>query len=149
MAKCADIPRPQCPMDAILRQVTGPWTLYLLWLLQSQGPQRFGALKTKTPGIAAKVLTERLRQLERSGLIDRDYQPTIPPAVTYSLTERGKELHEVLAGLNTVAMRWLEEDAGKAYAPAAPFAARDRQSAEASNIVRTIPPPSASARGSG
>ncbi len=99
-----------CPMDRVLRQIMGPWTTYILWLLYSQGPLRFGALKTQIEGISSKVLTERLRQLEASGLILRDYQPSIPPAVTYSMSERGAELHEVLDGLNQIAFKWAQED---------------------------------------
>ena len=100
-----------CPMDAVLRQLMGPWTTYILWLLRSLGPQRFGALKAGIPGISSKVLTERLRQLEAAGLVHRDYRPTIPPMVTYSLTPRGSELNAVLDGLNAIAQKWATEDA--------------------------------------
>ncbi len=100
----------KCPMDAILRLIMGAWTTYILWILESEGPQRFGALKAHMPKISSKVLTDRLRHLEAAGLVHRDYQPTIPPAVTYSLTDRGHELKAVLKGLNTVALRWQAED---------------------------------------
>jgi DNA-binding HxlR family transcriptional regulator len=103
----------QCPMDSILRQLMGPWTTYILWLLRSEGALRFGAIKALIPGISSKVLTERLRQLEAAGLVHRDYQPTIPPSVTYSLTARGSELNGVLDGLSCVAMRWAAEDAAR------------------------------------
>ena len=101
----------QCPMDSVLRRLMGPWTTYILWLLHTEGPLRFGALKAKVPGISSKMLTERLRHLEASRLVHRDYQPSIPPAVTYSLTRRGAELNAVLDGLNAVAIKWAEEDA--------------------------------------
>ena len=52
----------------------------------------------------------RLRHLEASGLVDRDHRPTIPPAVYYSLTPRGLELHAVLDGLAEIALRWQQED---------------------------------------
>ena len=103
-----------CPMDWVLRQLMGPWTTYILWLLHSQGPLRFGALKAAVPGISSKVLTERLRQLEAGRLIHRDYQPTIPPAVTYSLTARAEELNGIMEGLNRIAEKWAAEDAGAA-----------------------------------
>lgn len=101
----------QCPMDSILRQLMGPWTTYILWLLRTEGPLRFGAIRALIPGISSKVLTDRLRQLEGGGLVHRDYQPTIPPAVTYSLTARGSELNGVLDGLSRIAKRWAAEDA--------------------------------------
>lgn len=101
-----------CPMDSLLQTISGPWTSYILWLLSSQGTLRFGELKAKMPGISSKVLTERLRMLERAGLVHRDYKPTIPPSVSYSLTARGAELKDVLEGLNVLALRWHEEDSG-------------------------------------
>jgi len=100
----------QCPMDSILKLLMGPWTTYILWLLESEGPLRFGELKLRMPKISSKVLTDRLRQLEAAGLLNRDYRPTIPPAVTYSLTPRGHELKAVLQGLSEVARRWSAED---------------------------------------
>ena len=106
-------------MDAILRTLMGPWTTYILWLLASEGPLRFGALKALMPEISSKVLTERLRHLESSGLVHRDYRPTIPPAVTYSLTARGVELRDVLEQLDRIALRWQEEDGGAKQGEAA------------------------------
>ena len=99
-----------CPMDAILRTLMGPWTTYILWLLHSEGALRFGALKSLMPEISSKVLTERLRHLEASGLVHRDYRPSIPPAVTYSLTARGVELRDVLERLGAIAQQWQAED---------------------------------------
>ncbi|RMF33442.1 MAG: transcriptional regulator [Alphaproteobacteria bacterium] len=98
-------------MDALLRLLTGPWTTYILWVLTDQGPQRFGALKRAVPGISTRVLTERLRMLETAGVIWREQAQTIPPAVTYGLTERGKELGCVLDGLGRIARRWHDEGA--------------------------------------
>ena len=100
-----------CPMDYILRMLMGPWTTYIVYNLRTYGPQRFGELKRRVAGVSAKMLTERLRTLEGAGLIKRDYEATIPPKVTYSLTTRGHELDEVLGGLADVAIRWQAEDA--------------------------------------
>lgn len=103
----------ECPMDALLRILMGPWTTYILWILRSEGAARFGELKRKVPGISAKVLTERLRMLEAAGLITRHHEPTIPPQVTYALAERGRELSGTLDSLNAIARRWRDEDAAK------------------------------------
>lgn len=100
----------QCPMESILGQIMGPWTPYILWLLSNEKSLRFGQIAALIPDISAKVLTDRLRKLEGSGLVHRDYQPTVPPTVYYSLTARGAELHGVLQGLNEVALRWAKED---------------------------------------
>ncbi len=99
-----------CPMDSILRVLMGPWTTYILWVLKSNGPTRFGELKRKVGGVSAKVLTERLRLLESAEIISRHYEPTIPPQVTYAFTARGHELSDVFDRLNAIATRWREED---------------------------------------
>lgn len=103
----------ECPMDSLLRVLMGPWTTYILWILRSEGPTRFGELKRKVPGISAKVLTERLRMLEAAGLITRHHEPTIPPQVTYALAARGEELSGILDSLNAIARRWVAEDGEK------------------------------------
>jgi len=100
----------ECPMDWVLRILMGPWTTYILWVLLRSGPSRFGEIKRQVPGISAKVLTERLRMLEGAAIVDRRYEATIPPRVTYSLTERGEELRLALNQLNDLARRWRAAD---------------------------------------
>ena len=102
-----------CPMDFILRMLMGPWTTYILYNLKTHGPQRFGELKRRVTGISAKMLTERLRTLEGASLVRRDYEATIPPKVTYSLTARGHELDGVLGTLADIGSRWEAEDAAQ------------------------------------
>ena len=97
-------------MDSILRLLMGPWTSYIIWVLSERGPQRFGALKRSVPGISTRMLTERLRMLQRAGVIWRDQAETIPPAVTYGLTPRGNDLRSVLEELGNIAERWKAED---------------------------------------
>jgi DNA-binding HxlR family transcriptional regulator len=93
-------------MDAVLRLLMGPGTTYILWVLRSNGPTRFGELKRRVAGVSAKVLTARLRMLEQAEVIERHYAPTIPPQVTYALAQRGRELTEVLDRINTLARSW-------------------------------------------
>ena len=80
--------------------------MYILWTLRCDGPLRFGVLKRRLTGISSRVLTERLRLLENEELIYRQHNPTIPPEVTYGLTETGKELGEALDALEAIALRW-------------------------------------------
>ncbi|AGY59331.1 winged helix-turn-helix transcriptional regulator [Gloeobacter kilaueensis] len=95
-----------CPMNTLLRLLSGPWTLYILWNLRSNGPLRYGALKRCIPGISSRILAERLRMLVEAGLIHREYEPTVPPQVTYSLTERMEDLVVVLDQIHDIAQRW-------------------------------------------
>jgi DNA-binding HxlR family transcriptional regulator len=118
-----------CPIHGLLETLTKPWTLHILWALSTNGPARFGALKRQVEGISSRVLTERLRGLEQKGFVYRDYQPTIPPAVTYGITKRMKDIETVLGDLHRLALKWHEEEqaagpiAAKAQ-PDAPSAAR-------------------------
>jgi DNA-binding HxlR family transcriptional regulator len=96
-------------MDAILRLLMGPWTTYILWVLRTNGPTRFGELKRRVTGVSAKVLTSRLRMLEEAEIIERHYEPTIPPQVTYALAPRGRELIVVLDDLDAIARKWQGE----------------------------------------
>ena len=85
---------PRCPKPTheLLQLLTRPWTMHILWVLSTAGPTRFGALRRQIDGISSRLLTERLRDLEEKGFLYRHYEPTIPPAVTYGLTERMQEV---------------------------------------------------------
>lgn len=98
--------RNPCPVSQLMTMLSGPWTMYILWILSTAGPTRFGALRRQVEGISTKMLTERLRMLEQEGIVDRHYEPTVPPQVTYSLTERAGELVAILDQLNDLAQRW-------------------------------------------
>lgn len=95
-----------CPVSILMDRLSGPWTLYLLWVLANRGPTRFGALKRQIDGISTRMLTERLRMLEQEQILYRHYEPTVPPQVTYGLTPRGQELISILDQLNALAVRW-------------------------------------------
>ncbi len=99
-----------CPIAEFLSVLAGPWTLHILWVLGNDGPARFGELRRKVEGISARVLSDRLRLLEGRGFIYRNYEATIPPAVTYGITERMKDINKVLAELEKVARKWGQED---------------------------------------
>lgn len=104
-----------CPIDSFLKILMGPWTTYILWLMRSNGPQRFGQLKKQMPGISAKVLTQRLRMLEDAGILSRTQENTIPPKVTYALTARGKDLNRILDDIAAVAMKWDADEQKKKH----------------------------------
>lgn len=106
MKDVRDYSEMRCPMHGLLSLLSGPWTTYILWLIRSGGPMRFGQIKKKLPTISAKVLTNRLRMLEEAGILLRHQEATIPPKVTYSFTARGHELNELLDQINVLAQTW-------------------------------------------
>jgi DNA-binding HxlR family transcriptional regulator len=111
MRRFAQNPSP-CAIGGLLELLTRPWTLHILWSLNSNGPMRFGVLRKNVAGISSRVLTERLRMLEEKGFVYRHYQPTIPPAVTYGITDRMKDIEKVLAQLEGLSRKWQGEGAG-------------------------------------
>ena len=100
-----------CPFGELLEILARPWTMHILWVLSTNGPTRFGALRRQVEGISSRVLTERLRVLEQKGFVFRDYEPTIPPSVTYSITKRMKDIDKVMGDLNALARKFQQEDA--------------------------------------
>src|ERR1700732_2655732 len=100
-----------CPFAEFLEILARPWTMHILWGLSSNGPTRFGVLRRQVERISSRVLTERLRVLEQKGFLFRDYEPTIPPSVTYGITKRMKDISKVMGDLNELAQKWQQEDA--------------------------------------
>ena len=109
MRKHSKNPSP-CPIGGLLELLTRPWTLHILWTLSTNGPMRFGVLRRQIEGISARVLTERLRILVEKGFLSRKYEPTIPPAVTYGITTRMRDISRVLDELEHLAGKWRQED---------------------------------------
>ena len=98
----ADTFERDCPTRAILDQVTNRWATLILTALVS-GPYRFSALHAKVSGISQKMLSQNLKTLVRAGLVERSVEPTVPPQVTYTLTELGADLTRPLYAL----MHWI------------------------------------------
>lgn len=80
-----------CPLTECMAVLGGAWTPNVIWHL-SAGPRRFSELRVDIPPVSAKVLTMRLRELERKGVVTRKVKPTSPPSVEYALTPLGQEL---------------------------------------------------------
>lgn len=110
-------PPPECPLLACTSLIGGTWTPSVIWYL-SAGPRRFTELKGDIPPITARVLTKRLRELEKEGVVERRVVPTSPPSVEYELTGLGRELLPAIQAIVTVGTRLQSRyDAGKGSAP--------------------------------
>lgn len=75
------------------------WTTPILWALHTFGRQRFVELERRIGTITSKVLTQRLRQMERDGLVLRTYCPEVPPRVEYEISDFGRSLSPLFAVL--------------------------------------------------
>jgi DNA-binding HxlR family transcriptional regulator len=88
----------RCPVELAMEVVGGKWKLVILEHLGT-GVHRFGELQRALPGITARMLTRQLRELEVDGLVSRAVYAEVPPKVEYRLTDVGRSLGPVLAGL--------------------------------------------------
>ncbi|CAN5314423.1 helix-turn-helix domain-containing protein [soil metagenome] len=95
-----------CPSRTVLDHVTSKWGVLVIVALAEQ-TLRWGELRRVVQGVSEKMLAQTLRTLELDGFVHRDAQPTIPPRVDYSLTERGRELAARLIPL----MDWIADNA--------------------------------------
>ncbi|MFE4479314.1 MULTISPECIES: helix-turn-helix domain-containing protein [Streptomycetaceae] len=94
-----------CPCRDMLDLLANKWSALALGALED-GPQRFGALRTRLQGVSPKVLTQTLRRLEEHGLVHREIHAEVPPRVEYSLTPLGVDACAPLAHLRT----WVERN---------------------------------------
>ena len=85
----------------VLNRIGDKWSVLIVMIL-ARAPHRFNELKREIDGISQRMLTLTLRGLERDGLVSRTVEPTVPPRVTYALTELGESLTEPVEALG----RW-------------------------------------------
>jgi DNA-binding HxlR family transcriptional regulator len=87
-----------------MKLIGSAWTANVIWYLRG-GERCFTELHTDLNGVSAKVLTSRLRTLQREGVVERVERPTSPPTVWYTLTPLGQELGRALAEVIEVGQR--------------------------------------------
>src|SRR6476646_6472281 len=87
------------PVPAEVRQTADllerRWQLSIIYAALA-GALRFNEFADAIPGISPRMLSERLRDLETAGLIERNVIPSSPPKVEYRLTDRGRQLGPII-----------------------------------------------------
>lgn len=81
------------------------WTGAIVCAL-TERPMRYGELRKAVPGLSDRLLSQRLRELEDEGLVQRQVEAATPVRVTYSLTAVGDELGPAIRELKSWARRW-------------------------------------------
>ena len=94
-----------CPTRLALDRIADKWTVLIVGRLAT-GTHRFGELRKEIDGISPKVLTQKLRELERDGAITRKVYASVPPKVEYSLTPLGQTLISLLDAIRV----WAESN---------------------------------------
>jgi DNA-binding HxlR family transcriptional regulator len=91
-------PRSDCPIACSLDLIGDRWTLLIVRDL-FLGKHRFSEFLDSGEGIKTNILAERLKRLERAGLVERSPYQAHPPRHEYHLTESGRELSPVVKAI--------------------------------------------------
>src|SRR3954451_23107915 len=109
-AGAADLPPPFCcpHLHEAVELVGRRWTGAILeGLRQSPRPVRFSEIAQAAPDLSDRLCSERMKELEQRGLVEREVHPGPPVRVTYALTPMGVALGPALTALKAWAQRWL------------------------------------------
>jgi DNA-binding HxlR family transcriptional regulator len=99
-------PSSVCPhFHAAIELIGKRWTGAIVCAL-TERPMRFGELRQAVPGLSDRLLSQRLRELEEEGLVEREVGAGRPVGVSYSLTPIGDQLGPAIRELRTWAKRW-------------------------------------------
>tara|TARA_B100001142_G_scaffold231139_1_gene229303 strand:- start:59 stop:406 length:348 start_codon:yes stop_codon:yes gene_type:complete len=85
----------ECPLERSLEVISGKWKICILTKL-SKRKYRFGEIRRAIGDITVKMLSQQLKELERSELISRKDFGEVPPKVEYSITDFGLTLSPIL-----------------------------------------------------
>ncbi|WP_409346476.1 winged helix-turn-helix transcriptional regulator [Paenibacillus sp. MBLB4367] len=97
-----------CPrFEKAIDLLSKRWTALIVFQLLS-GPQRFVGIEHALPNLSGKVLSERLKELEAEGIINRDVYPEIPVRIEYSLTAKGKAMAPLFSEIGNWATDWID-----------------------------------------
>lgn len=97
-----------CPRYEHASSLLGKRWMGLILDTLMQGPQRFCEMTAAVEGLSDRVLSDRLRELELEGIVERAVYPQIPVRVEYRLTDKGRALQPVIEAIHTWAEKWIE-----------------------------------------
>lgn len=96
-----------CPKYESAAELLGKkWTGLIIRVLLG-GPKRFKDVKEQIPEMSDKMLTDRMKELEASGIVTRTVYPEMPVRIEYELTEKGRQLEEVIHSIQNWGEAWM------------------------------------------
>jgi DNA-binding HxlR family transcriptional regulator len=95
-----------CAIVGVWEVLGRRWSLHILKNLSTKEVIRFNELKRSLSGISSTVLSGRLLELEREGLVTKKIYPEVPPRVEYTITPQAKELEVIIKELARWANKW-------------------------------------------
>ena len=100
-----------CGIAKALDVIGDRWTILIIRELLIRGACRYTDLKNGLPGIATNLLSDRIRELEAAGLIEREDAPPPVAATVFQLTEAGEQLYPVVDTIGRWGVRYMTERA--------------------------------------
>jgi DNA-binding HxlR family transcriptional regulator len=88
-----------CPVARTLDVIGSNWTCLILRELLLHGPRRFQDFQDTLQGVAPTTLSERLRSLEKNGVVERRFYSMSPPRAEYVLTAKGRDLGPIVGAM--------------------------------------------------
>ncbi|MBK3494560.1 helix-turn-helix transcriptional regulator [Viridibacillus sp. YIM B01967] len=95
-----------CPRLAKSMDLIGKRWMGLILYQLLDGPQRFNEIESALP-ISGRLLSERLKELEKEGLVERHVYTEVPVRVEYTLTEKGQDLKAAIDEIENWSKKWL------------------------------------------
>lgn len=97
-----------CPkMEATLTLLSKKW-IGLIVLSLLNGPKKFMELEKFIPGISSRLLSERLKELEKEGIVLKEVYAETPVRIEYDLTKKGKDLNNTYSSIGNWAEKWMK-----------------------------------------
>jgi len=97
------------PVQLVMEQIGGTWKAPILWRLKDQ-TMRYGELRKDIPHISDKMLTTQLRELEQDGYIHREVFAVVPPKTEYSLTDKGRDMTELIRVIRDYGLKMMKTE---------------------------------------
>lgn len=97
-----------CPLACSLDIIGEKWSPLILRELLLQSPKRYQDLLNSLPSLSASTLSDRLKKLEKHGIVERDFYSDHPPRAQYILTQKGKELRPALIALRDWGIKYAD-----------------------------------------
>jgi DNA-binding HxlR family transcriptional regulator len=98
-----------CPrFEKAISIISQRWNGLIIYQLLS-GPQRNCTIKDAT-GISGRLLSQRLKELEEEGIVERKVYPETPVRIEYSLTDKGYSLEPLMKNIEKWSQEWIEKE---------------------------------------
>ena len=97
------------PLQYAISVIGGKWKIRIIWAAKDGNPLRYREIKQLVPEVTDMMLSQSLRELTGSGLLERRQFQEIPPKVEYKITDRGKKLMPAIELLSS----WAETELGR------------------------------------